>query len=73
MSRETKFYFMPYIKLLDVPLKCPKCGVTRVAVGMGQYSSLRSHLEGEPMKLSFYNACPDCGDRMEIDEHLNKL
>jgi len=64
---------MTYIKLLDVPLKCSKCGVTRVALGMGHYMSLRSSLDGEPMRLSFYNECPDCGDRMETDENLKNL
>lgn len=54
-------------------MKCPKCGITRVALGMGQYTSLRSSLDGEPMRLSFYNECPDCGDRMETDENLKNL
>jgi predicted RNA-binding Zn-ribbon protein involved in translation (DUF1610 family) len=58
---------MAYIKLLDVPLKCPRCGVTRVALGMGQFTSLRDSLDGERMTLSYPNLCPDCGDPMDID------
>jgi hypothetical protein len=61
---------MAYIKLLDVPLKCTKCGVTRVALGMGQNSSLRHHLDGELPTLTYDDRCPDCGNAMKIDEHL---
>lgn len=61
---------MAYIKLLDVPLKCGKCGITRVALGMGQNTSLRSRLDGEPPVVSYDDRCPDCGGRMSVDEQL---
>jgi DNA-directed RNA polymerase subunit RPC12/RpoP len=64
---------MAYIKLLDVPLKCPRCGITRVALGMGQNSSLRSRLDGELPAVTYDDRCPDCGDRMNIDERLRDL
>lgn len=61
---------MAYIKLLDVPLRCPNCGVTRVALGMGQHTSLRHSLDGELPTLMYDGRCPDCGLRMEIDHKL---
>ena len=56
-----------------MPLKCTKCGVTRVALGMGHNQSLRSMLDGELPTLSFDNCCPDCGSKMEIDLQLGKF
>ncbi|HTY91545.1 MAG TPA: hypothetical protein VMC84_10245 [Methanocella sp.] len=64
---------MAYIKLLGVPMKCPKCGVTRVAIGMGQNSSLRSHLDGELPRVIYDDRCPDCGDHMSVDEKFRGL
>jgi ribosomal protein S27AE len=64
---------MAYIKFLSVPLKCPRCGVTRVATGMGQHTSLRDSLDGEQPIMTYADICPDCGDRMEIDERLKDL
>jgi len=64
---------MSYIKLLDVPLKCPKCGVTRVAVGMGQNTSIRSRLDGELPVITCDDRCPDCGDKMNYDRQLKDL
>ena len=64
---------MPYIKLLDVPLKCPKCGITRVAIGMKENTSLRSSLDGKQPTLAHAGICPDCGEIMEIDERLKNL
>jgi rubredoxin len=61
---------MAYIKLLDVPLKCPNCGVTRVALGMGQHTSVRSSLEGELPTVSYDDRCPDCGLKMDVDKDL---
>ncbi|BAI61172.1 hypothetical protein MCP_1100 [Methanocella paludicola SANAE] len=65
-----KFFIMAYIKLLDVPLKCSQCGVTRVALGMGQNTSLRSRLDGELPTVTYDDRCPDCGTHMDIDESL---
>jgi len=62
---------MAYIKLLDVPLRCPNCGVTRVALGMGQHTSIRSSLDGELPMVAYDDRCPDCGLRMDVDERLN--
>lgn len=64
---------MPYIKLLNVPLKCPKCGITRVAMGMKQNTSIRSSIEGELPAMAYAGICPDCGEIMEIDEQLKNL
>ncbi len=64
---------MPYIKLLNVPLKCPKCGITRVAMGMKQNTSIRSSIEGEQPAMAYAGICPDCGEIMEIDEQLKNL
>lgn len=64
---------MSYIKLLDAPLKCPKCGITRVAMGMKTNTSLRSSLDGERPSVAYAGVCPDCGETMEIDERLNNL
>jgi hypothetical protein len=64
---------MSYIKLLDVPLKCPKCGITRVAMGMKMNTSLRSSLDGERPSVECAGVCPDCGEIMEIDERLKNL
>ena len=64
---------MPYIKIIGVPLKCSKCGVSRVAIGMGQNSSLRSRLDGETPEIVYDDKCPDCGDRMSVDEKLKNL
>jgi|GEM_PF-4849062 len=61
---------MTYIKLLDVPLRCPNCGVTRVALGMGQHTSVRSSLDGELPTLAYNNRCPDCGLTMDVDQRL---
>jgi len=54
-------------------MKCPKCGVTRVAIGMGQNSSLRSHLDGELPRVIYDDRCPDCGDHMSVDEKFRGL
>jgi ribosomal protein S27AE len=64
---------MAYIKLLDVPLKCPKCGITRVALGMGLNSSLRTNLDGELPTISYNDRCPDCGEGMQVDGHLKNV
>ncbi len=61
---------MTYIKLLDVPLKCSRCGVTRVALGMGQNTTLRSRLDGELPTIMYDDRCPDCGMHMDVDESL---
>lgn len=64
---------MAYIRLLDVPLKCSKCGITRVALGMGQNTSLRSHLDGEVPTVMYDDRCPDCGDHMHADDRFRDL
>ncbi len=64
---------MAYIKLLDVPLKCPRCGVTRVALGMGQNASPRGNPGGKPPTLAYDDRCPDCGDRMQADPTLRTI
>lgn len=68
-----KLVIMAYIKLLNVPLKCSQCGVTRVALGMGQNTSLRSRLDGELPTITYDDMCPDCGKHMDIDEALRHL
>lgn len=64
---------MAYIKFLEVPLRCPNCGVTRVALGMGQHTSLRDSLDGELPTLVYNGECPDCGMKMDIDKRLADL
>lgn len=64
---------MSYIKFLDVPLKCPQCGITRVALGMGQNTSLRSSLDGELPVMTYADICPDCGIKMDVDERLKNV
>ncbi len=61
---------MHYIKLLNVPLKCPKCGITRVAMGMKQNLLLQN---GQMPSEASTGICPDCGEIMEIDEQLRNL
>ena len=58
---------MTYIKLLGVPLRCNKCGVTRVALGMGVNKSLRTRLDGEIPTITYDECCPECGERMTVD------
>jgi len=72
-NRADGYVIMAYIKLLDVPLKCSRCGITRVALGMGHNTSLRSRLDGELPAITYDNRCPDCGEHMDIDESLRDL
>lgn len=64
---------MHNIKLLNVPLKCPKCGITRVAMGMKQNTSIRSSIGSEQPSIAYAGICPDCGEILEIDEQLKNL